>query len=183
MEAVEAICRVGPVGVLSLVFTSFIWVISWAFFRGSFQWRTVSVMDSLKKSGVAPLGTWFVLSFFYFFVVSLCEPTYVKLAFENGPQQHNLKSYPPCYVNRSTLTQTLTTIMTMQSSGVYHLVNGPHGCGKPTALREALSVSPGTLYFEISSDGTFPMALAEALSIDIPCHSGSFYDYLTARHP
>ena len=125
---------------------------------------SVSVMDSLLtvKRVVALLGTLlgtsFVLSFFSFFVVSLCEPTYVKLAFENGPQQHNLKSYPPCYVNRSTLTQSLATIMTMQRSGVYHLVNGPHGCGKSTTLREAVSVSPRTLYFEISSDGTFPMA-------------------------
>ena len=187
---VEALCSVG---VLSLVFPIFIGVLlSWAFFRGSFTGRTVSVRDcflSVKSSEVvallgALLGTSFVLSFSSFFVVSLCEPTYVKLAFENGPQQHALKSsYPPCFVNRSTLTQQMATILTMQRSGVYYLVKGPHGCGKSTALKEAVSVSPpGTLYFEISSAGTFPGALAETLAIDMPCQSqsGSFFDYITA---
>ena len=192
MGAVEAICRVGGVEeVLSLVFTSFIFVISWAFFRGSFSRRNVSVMDSLlslEGSEVVTLlgtllGTSFVLSFLFFFVVSLCEPTYVKLAFENGPQQQGLKSHPVCFVNRSNVTQFLETLMTLQRSGVYNLVNGPHGCGKSTTLKEAVAVSvspPGTVYVEVRSDGSFPMALAETLSIDFACPSGSFYDYITA---
>jgi hypothetical protein len=39
---------------------------------------------------------------------------------------------------------------------------------------------PGTVYFEVSSDGSFPVTLAETLSIDFACQSGSFYDYITA---
>ena len=58
--------------------------------------------------------------------------------------------------------------MAVPNSGVYHLVNGPHGCGKSTALMEAVSVTPGTVYFEVRSD-TFPMALAKTLSIDFDC--------------
>ena len=181
MGVVDVLCRVGLVEVLSLVFASFICVISWAFFWGSFSWRTVSVMDSflrVKRSGVVALlgtllGTSFVLNFISFFVVCLCEPTYVKLAFENGPQQHIVKSYPPCYVNRATLRHFLGTLMTLPRSGVYYLVKGPHGSGKSTALKEAVSVSPpGTLYFEVRPDGTFPLALAETLSID-PHHTCS----------
>ena len=84
-----------------------------------------SVKDCLTLLGTI-LGTSFVLSHLCYFMVSVCEPTYVKLAFENGQQQYNLKT--ECYVNRSTLTQTLAATMAMQSSGVYHLVNGPHGC-------------------------------------------------------
>ena len=46
-------------------------------------------------------------------------------------------------------------------------------------------MSPGTVYFEVRSDGTFPMALAKTLSIDFDCqsHSGSFYNYITAIAP
>ena len=190
MGVVDVFCRVGLGEVLSLVFASFICVISWTCLLGSCSRRTVSVLDclkSVKRSGVGALlgtllGTLFVLTFCAFLVVS-CESTNVKLAFENGPQQHIVKSYSPCYVNRSTLIHVVGTIMTMQRSGVYYLVNGPHGCGKSTALKEAVAVSPPrTLYFEVSAEGTFPLALAETLSIEMPCHSpsGSVYAYLRA---
>ena len=59
------------------------------------------------------------------------------------------------------------------------MVNGPHGCGKSTALKEAVSLSPRTLYYEVSSDGDFPQTLAKALAVDFGCFSGSLYDYIT----
>ena len=49
---------------------------------------------SVKLLGTL-LGTSFVLTHLSYFMVSVCEPTCVKLAFENGPQQ-----YIECYVNR-----------------------------------------------------------------------------------
>ena len=181
---IEAVCRAGFGG---LVVPSVVCVISSFFFSWYFPWWNFSVIDFLSRvkrsKVVALLATFFgaqlVYSLASYFLLSACEPTYVKMAFENGPQQHNVLIYPPCYVNRSTVTQGLSAMMTEQRSGVYFLVIGPHGCGKSTALREAVSVSPRTLYYEVSSDGDFPQTLAKALSIDFGCFSGSIYDYIT----
>ena len=63
--------------------------------------------------------------------------------------------------------------MTTKRSGTYGFANGPHSCGKPTALKETVLVSPGTVYVEVDLDGTFPMKLAEALSIHFFCPSFS----------
>ena len=61
-------------------------------------------------------------------------------------------------------------------AGLFYLVEGPHGCGKTTALQEAVVLSPpGVLYYEVS-DGTqvnFAVELASALGIDFACPSAS----------
>lgn len=180
----EAICRAGFGWVPGVI-------ISLAFLVGYYAWWTGSVLDltvdlfcRVKRSKVVTLlasllGTPVVYSCASYFLLSVCEPPYVKLAFETGPQQHTVQIYPPCYVNRSTVTQGLSTRMTEHRSGVYYVVLGPHGCGKSTALMEAVSVSPRTVYAEVSSDGDFPQTLATALSIDFGCFSGSLYDFLT----
>ena len=96
-------------------------------------------------------------------MVKLCETTYLKVTFENGPQSLLLER-PSCFVNSTEVVQELTELMDPRQ-GVYHVVLGPHGCGKTTALKEAVALSQGVLYFAATSAGNFPMALAAALNI------------------
>ena len=116
-------------------------------------------------------------------MVKLCETTYIKVTFEQGPQRLTL-ARPSCFVNRTELVQELRDLMDPRK-GVYHVVLGPHGCGKTTALKEAVALSQGVVYFSASSDGNFPMDLAAALSIDFACPSGtySYLDYLATVTP
>ena len=112
-----------------------------------------------------------------FAVVRGCEPTYINLAFENGPRDVRLLDKPLCYVNRDNLTKKLTR--NLNNSGVYSFVHGPHGCGKSTALRSAVVLTPRSLYVEVDTHGSFPDEFASALSIDF-AHSStnSIYTYL-----
>ena len=112
-----------------------------------------------------------------FAVVRGCEPTYINLAFENGPRDVRLLDKPLCYVNRDNLTKGIS--LNRNYSGVYSFVHGPHGCGTSTALRSAVVLTPRSLYVEVDTHGTFPDEFAMALSIDFAFSStNSIYTYL-----
>ena len=112
-----------------------------------------------------------------FALVRGCEPTYINLAFENGPRDIRLLDKPHCYVNRDNLTKGVS--VNLYHSGVYSFVHGPHGCGKWTALQSAVVLTPRSLYVEVHPRGTFPDEFARALSIDFAYSStNSIYTYL-----
>lgn len=58
-------------------------------------------------------------------------------------------------------------------------MHGPHGCGKSTVLRNAVVLTPRSLYVEVDAHGTFPEEFARALLIDFAYSSpNSIYAYL-----
>ena len=112
-----------------------------------------------------------------FALVRGCEPTYIQLAFENGPRDSRLLDKPHCYVNRDNLTKGVS--VNLYHSGVYSFVHGPHGCGLSTALKSAVVVTPRSVYVEVDAHGTFPDEFARALSIDFAYSApNSLFTYL-----
>ena len=109
-------------------------------------------------------------------LMSICEKSFVKMAFKNGQQQISFEK-PVCYINRSDLVRDVGTLS--EPDGFYYFFSGPHGCGKTTVLMEAVSLfHTGVLYHHLDGDD-YLECLASAFSIDFACTSSSSpFDYL-----
>ena len=66
-----------------------------------------------------------------------------KKAFLNG-YKGDIAS-PKCLINRSEVIQTI--VHSFPLYGLYHVLEGPHGCGKTTAVQYALNtIGLGAVY-------------------------------------
>ena len=91
---------------------------------------------------------------------------------EQQPMQIEF-SHPPCFMNNTAMIEHVKDkfkLHTQNATGMYYLVEGPHGCGKTTALRYAAEViSDNIAYVAVDHSADFGMSLANALSIDLGC--------------
>ena len=82
-------------------------------------------------------------------------------------------SHPPCFMNNTAMIEHMKgklKLHTRNATGMYYLVEGPHGCGKTTALRYAAEViSDNIVYVAVDQKQDFGRSLANALSIDLGC--------------
>ena len=56
------------------------------------------------------------------------------------------------------------------------MLEGPHGCGKTTALKSVIqAVGSNIIYFTVDQSKDFGVSLAKALSIDLGCRDAPFF--------
>ena len=91
---------------------------------------------------------------------------------EQQPMQIGI-SHPPCFMNNTAMIEHVKDklkLHTQNATGMYYLVEGPHGCGKTTALRYAAeAIGDNIAYVTVDHSADFGMSLANALSIDLGC--------------
>ena len=72
----------------------------------------------------------------------------------------------PCYQNRTAELPPFV-LHPAEATGDYCLIEGPHGCGKTTILRDAcFNAGPGVLYFSVSEASDFGVDLAKLINFE-----------------
>ena len=107
-----------------------------------------------------------------------CIVPNAKIAFKQG---FTFDNNITCLVQRPNALSELKSILKPQyHSGGYFLLEGPHGCGKTTILKQAVSESgSGVLYVPLASNGDVGASLYSALKIDMFCEGwGIVLSYL-----
>jgi hypothetical protein len=109
---------------------------------------------------------------------SACEVSWAKNAFLNGYK--GAFDSPNCLINRSEVIEMI--VHSTQSYGLYHVLEGPHGCGKTTAVQYAINkIGSGALYISVRPDHEFDDSLASAFYLGYICkpnflqHIGSHF--------
>ena len=121
--------------------------------------RMVKEMATCPKAMITPSVT-FVVMYLVWYNISACEVSWVKNAFHNGYQE--TFDSPNCLINRSDVIQMI--VNNTQSYGLYHVLEGPHGCGKTTAVKYALNkIGSGALYIDVQPGREFDDSLASAV--------------------
>ena len=106
----------------------------------------------------------------------VCVVPNAKAAFKAGLPNDSVA----CFVPRTNLVRDIQrTILRSPSAddeprhpGGYILIQGRHGCGKTTILKQALAESgPGILYVPVGYNGDVSLSLYQSLRIDEYCES------------
>jgi KaiC/GvpD/RAD55 family RecA-like ATPase len=86
-------------------------------------------------------------------------------------------SHPSCFLDNTTMIEHMKDNLIEQSAtGVYYLLEGPHGSGKTTALKSAVqAVSNNIIYLTVDQSKDFGISLANTLSIDLGCKDIPFF--------
>ena len=94
----------------------------------------------------------------------VCMIPKVRNAFLSGAPNVTLR---PCYQNR-TAELPHFVLHPAETNGDYYLIEGPHGCGKTTILRDAcFNAGPGVLYFSVPEAAQqFGVKLAKLINFE-----------------
>ena len=104
------------------------------------------------------------------FVDSYCIVPNAKSAFKEGFQSERTK----CLIQRPDIIRELVNVLQPKSGhpGGYFLLEGLHGCGKTTVLKQIVADSASdVLYVPVDEDGDVSVGLYSALKIDAYCES------------
>lgn len=104
---------------------------------------------------------------------SLCRIPAVKVAFMRGTP--TASPYEPCLLEYGNLS---TIVTPRNDTRVYHLLEGPAGCGKTVLLKRAChDAGPGVIYVSVSEDPfNFYRVLAGAVNINFDEHDIDTYN-------
>ena len=94
----------------------------------------------------------------------LCMIPKVENVFLSGAPNVTLR---PCYQNRTAELPPFV-LHPAEATGDYYLIEGPHGCGKTTILRDAcFNAGPGVLYFSVPEAASdFGVKLADLINFE-----------------
>ena len=104
------------------------------------------------------------------FVDSYCIVPNAKSAFKDGFQSERTK----CLIQRPDIIRELKKVLQPKSDhpGGYFLLEGLHGCGKTTVLKQIVADSASdVLYVPVGDNGDVSVGLYSALKIDAYCKS------------
>ena len=131
------------------------------------QERLQALFDYLSTTSKAVLLAGIVGAVVPFLLSSyqgLCMIPKVENAFFSGAPNVTLR---PCFQNR-TAELPHFVLHPAETTGDYYLVEGPHGCGKTTILRDAcFNAGPGVLYFSVPEAAQqFGVKLAKLINFE-----------------
>ena len=104
------------------------------------------------------------------FMDGCCIVPNAKSAFKEGFQSERTQ----CLIQRPDIIRQLVSVLQPKSGhpGGYFLLEGLHGCGKTTVLKQIVADSASDiLYVPVSVDGDVSVGLYSALKIDAYCES------------
>ena len=104
------------------------------------------------------------------FVDSYCIVPNAKSAFKEGFQSERTK----CLIQRPDIIRELVSVLQPKSGhpGGYFLLEGLHGCGKTTVLKQIIADNTSDiLYVPVSVNGDVSVGLYSALKINAYCES------------
>ena len=137
------------------------------------DWLTVLREMAIFHKALIISPVTFVVMYLVWYNNSACEVSWAKKAFLNG-YKGEIAS-PKCLINRSEVIQTV--VHSFPLYGLYHVLEGPHGCGKTTAVQYALNtIGFGAVYISVELD-QFDESLASAFNLGYICKP-QFLQYL-----
>ena len=118
---------------------------------------------------MAPL----ILLYIFFCCTEHCQLVQIKESFNKKFEF----SHPPCFLDNTTMIEHMKDkLIEQNATGVYYLLEGPHGSGKTTALKSAVrAVNNNIMYLTVDQSKDFGTSLANKLSIDLGCNNIPFF--------
>ena len=134
--------------------------------QGSEESRQQNDSKLLQWLAVIAIG---ILALLYYLYSVEGQLQLIKKSFKGNKEF----SHPPCFVNHTTMIEQMKDTLkshTQHTTGMYYLLEGPHGSGKTTALKAAAeTIDDNIAYVMVDIHEDFGVSLADALFIDLGC--------------